>query len=299
MKICYIISSYKLPEQVVRLVKILDSADSFFYIHVDKRSEDSVFFKIKDSLSSLNNVFFLKRGPSYYGSFGHVKATLKGINAALKSKIEFDYMVLLTGQDYPIKSIAFTQDYLKQNCGKSFLSYYTLDDRYAGKWFERLGRIYLFDEKGSHTIFGDKFISRVAYKFWRGSPTKQNQGLVFPDGLTPYFGNAYWVIHRKHIEYIFNFVCRQPNYVRFFKHSRVPDECFFHSILLNSIYQYEIVNNDLFYIDWSERQSSPAILTTQDFSKLMDSDDLFARKFDMTVDSTILDLIDKRLGEYR
>lgn len=297
MKICYVISAYKLPDQVVRLVKRLDSADSFFYIHVDKRTEDNKYQVIKDLLTPLKNVVLLKRHASYYGSFGHVRATLKGIGAALKSKNEFDYMVLLTGQDYPIKSTTQIHEYLKQNYAKSFISFYTLDDRFAGKWFERLGKIYLFNETGSHAIYGDKFISCVANKFWGATTNPKNKDLVFPEGLTPYFGNAYWVIHRNHIEYIDNFVRQHPNYVRFFKHSRVPDECFFHSILLNSNYRDEIVNNDLFYIDWSERRSSPAILTTQDFSKLMDSDDLFARKFDTTVDSAILDMIDKRIGE--
>ena len=298
MKICYVISAYKLPDQVVRLVKRLDSVDSFFYIHVDKRSDDYIFQAIKDSLTPLKNVVFLKRHASYYGSFGHVRTTLKGIEAALNSKIEFDYMVLLTGQDYPIKSTTQIHDCLNRNFGKSFISYYTLDDRFADKWFERLGRYYLFNEKGSHTIIADKLISRVANKFWGATANPQSKDLVFPEGLTPYFGNAYWVIHRKHIEYIDNFVRQQPNYVRFFKHSRVPDETFFHTLLLNSNYREGIINDDLFFIDWSERQSSPAIFTTQDISRLLDSDDLFARKFDMTLDSAILDMIDLYLDNH-
>lgn len=298
MKICYVISAYKLPDQVVRLVKRLDSVDSFFYIHVDKRSDDYIFQAIKDSLTPLKNVVFLKRHASYYGSFGHVRTTIKGIEAALNSKIEFDYMVLLTGQDYPIKSTTQIHDCLNRNFGKSFISYYTLDDRFADKWFGRLGRYYVFNERGSHTIIADKFISRVANKFWGATANPKNKNLVFPEGLTSYFGNAYWVIHRKHIEYIDNFVRQQPNYVRFFKHSRVPDETFFHTLLLNSNYREGIINDDLFFIDWSERQSSPAIFTTQDISRLLDSDDLFARKFDMTLDSAILDMIDLYLDNH-
>ncbi len=82
----------------------------------------------------------------------------------------------------------------------------------------------------------------------------------------------------------------------FFKHTRVPDEVFFHSILLNAFDSDEIVNDDLFYIDWTEHKSSPTTLTTTHLTQIKKSQDLFARKFDITMDSKILDLIDSQLG---
>jgi len=296
MKICYVISAYKLPEQVIRLVKKLNFPNAYFYIHVDKRSDDQVFLSIKDALESFDNVVLLKRHPSHYGSFGHVRITLKAINLALKSHSDFDYMVLLTGQDYSIKPNDSIQEFLASNYGNSFISYYTLDDPYAGKWRERLGRLYYFNEKGSHTFPGDKLIRQFLFKLWKVSKNPQNPELFFPSGLTPFFGNAYWVLQRKHIEYIVKFVRQNPGYVSFFKHTRVPDEVFFHSILLNAVDCSDIVNDDLFFIDWSEKKSSPAILTKLDLPRIMHSDDLFARKFDFTVDSGILDLIDTNLG---
>jgi hypothetical protein len=296
MKICYVISSYKLPEQVIRLVRKLNSPNAYFFIHVDKRSEDQVFLSIKDALKSFDNVVFLIRHPSHYGSFGHVRITLKAINLALQSHPDFDYMVLLTGQDYPIKSNAYIQDFLTRNYGKSFISYYTLDDSYAGKWRERLGRLYYFDEKGSHTFPGDKLVRHILFKLRKVSKNSQDPELFFPAGLTPFFGNAYWVLHRKHIEYIARFIRQNPDYVRFFKHTRVPDEVFFHSILLNSVDCSDIENDDLFYIDWSEKKSSPTILTSEHLIALQSTEDLFARKFDITVGSAILDQIDNQPG---
>ena len=296
MKICYFISAYKLPEQVVRLVKKLDSPGTWFYIHVDKRSGDQIFQVIKEDLRSLENVVFLKRHSSYYGSFGHVRATLKGIDTLLRSNSDFDYVVLLTGQDYPIKTNVYIQDYLNANYGKSFMSHYTLADPFSGKWRERLSRLYYFNEQGSHTFPGYKVFRHVLYKMWKVSKSTMDLELFFPTGITPFFGNAYWVLFRKHVEYIAKFVHRNPGYLGFFKHTRVPDEVFFHSILLNSGDCSYIVNDDLFYIDWSEHKSSPAILTTQHLTQLQNTEDLFARKFDTTVDGLILDLIDSQVG---
>ena len=95
MKICYIISAYKLPEQVIRLVKKLDSLGTFFNIHIDKRSDKQVFQVMKDALGSFENVVFLKRHPSFYGSYGHVRATLKGIDVILRSNPDFDYFFMI------------------------------------------------------------------------------------------------------------------------------------------------------------------------------------------------------------
>ena len=53
-----------------------------------------------------------------------------------------------------------------------------------------------------------------------------------------------------------------------------------------------MVNNNLRYIDWKEGRSNPTILLTKDFEKMKQSDNLFARKFDMHVDEFILDQLD-------
>jgi len=47
-------------------------------------------------------------------------------------------------------------------------------------------------------------------------------------------------------------------------------------------------------VDWSAGQ--PKVLGVEDFSRIMESGGLFARKFDMTHDAAILDLVDAHLG---
>ena len=83
-------------------------------------------------------------------------------------------------------------------------------------------------------------------------------------------------------------------FLRFFRHVDVPDECIFHTILVNSPLRESLVNDDLRYVDWT-RTPLPAILGVQDLDALARSSKLFARKFDQRVDAEILDLIDARL----
>jgi hypothetical protein len=84
--------------------------------------------------------------------------------------------------------------------------------------------------------------------------------------------------------------------VNFFRWVDVPDELFFQTILMNSSLKERIINDDLRYIAWKDLESgSPAILKLDDFDQMMQSPKLFARKFDMTVDAEVLDLIDRAL----
>jgi hypothetical protein len=74
----------------------------------------------------------------------------------------------------------------------------------------------------------------------------------------------------------------------------IPDEIFFHTIILNSPFATNVVNDDLRCIDISERRG-PRIWRKSDLEILAQSRGLIARKFDTVVDSEILDLIDLKL----
>lgn len=123
------------------------------------------------------------------------------------------------------------------------------------------------------------------------SPPKRD----FLPNIKPYGGSGYWNLSKEAIYYIFDFIDNNPDFVRFFRRSFASDELFFHTILLNSPLKDKIVSNSLRYMNWSGAGKHPAILGEEDLGALRSSSHLFARKFDTTVDSHILDLIDKYL----
>lgn len=81
----------------------------------------------------------------------------------------------------------------------------------------------------------------------------------------------------------------------------MPDEIFFQTIVLNSPLAHTVVNDDLRYLEWRDPAlaGGPAVLGEHDFRKIMSSSKLFARKFDMTQDAEILELIDAEVGSDR
>jgi len=276
IRLAYIISAYKLPRQLVRLVQRLNTDGASFFVHVDQRSPDEVLSCAIEALGSLPNVYFLERHACFWGDFGHVKATLKGIQRLLTTRTEFDYAVLLTGQDYPLKSNASIREFLVRQGGALFLAHFALpSDEWEHGGMDRIQAWHLH-------AFGRR---------WR-VPLRRK----VPLGLQPYGGSSYWCLPRSAIVYIDSFSRQHPKFVDFFRYVDVPDEIFFQTILLNSPLAPHVVNDDLHYIDWPVPDAgSPRVLRTADLDTLARTDKLFARKFDVSEDATVLDLIDSEL----
>lgn len=276
VRIAYIISAYRYPHLLVRLVRRLHTPHTSFVIHVDKKSAETVHRCIKEGLVGMPAVHFLDSHVCYWGGFGHVRATLKAIEHIVVRKIPCDFAVLLTGQDYPVKSNADIGAFFATNQSVGFINYYPLpkEDWELGG-VERV-RSWHFRPFGWHI--------RI--------PGKRS----VPNGLQPYGGSSYWCLPRCCVAYIYKFIKQHPGFVRFFEHVDVPDELFFQTILLNSPEREHIVNDNLRYIQWKDESAAgPSVLTTADFEELVHSSKLFARKFDATVDEEILDMIDKQI----
>ena len=117
--------------------------------------------------------------------------------------------------------------------------------------------------------------------------------------MWPYGGSGWWALSRLAAEHVVDTADRSPELVRYFRRTRVSDEIFFQTILMNSPLSESIVNDDLRYLEWRNPAvaGGPAVLRREDFASIERSPKLFARKFDVTQDSAILDLIDARTAE--
>ncbi|MDR3666761.1 MAG: beta-1,6-N-acetylglucosaminyltransferase [Ignavibacteriaceae bacterium] len=295
MKIAFIILAHKNPEQLARLIGKLNSKDSAFFLHIDKKVKISDF---KIELSKLNtsaNITMLPRINSYWGGVGIITATLHGLEKVLLEG-KYNWIVLLSGQDYPIKSLNYIFDFFDINEEKNFVPYFKLP---SDIWPDGLNRInnYYF------RFFGKTYISPPVSEpihvysklFYKIAKIRFRKPREFPEGLQPYGGFQFWKITSKAAKEIMDFIYRRPDYLKFHKYTNCADELFFQTILLNSkneLLQNSIINDDLTYINWIENKPNPEILGISDFEELKMSNDLFARKFDIRINSEILDMID-------
>jgi hypothetical protein len=277
-RIAYVVSAYKYPRQLGRLLRRLSTANATFAVHVDRKTSKSTFLEMRREAEAVPEVRFLDRHVSHWRGFGHVRATLKGIADALENRPDFDYLVLLTGQDYPLRSPRRLERVLGSAQGKSFLTWQPLP--WSG-----------WEPRGGMDRIEDWHL--VTYRKAHASLPLRRR---IPGGLAPYGGGAYWCLERRAVEYAYDFVQRTPEYLRFFTHVLTPDELFFQTILLNSPLRDTIVNDHLRFIDWSE-DPAPTILRMEHLPAMIGSGKLLARKFDTTIDAQILDELDARIEE--
>lgn len=278
MRLAYIVTVHKNPAQVERLLRRLATDNSMFVVHVDRRAGNDVYDELRRRTSGLE-VHFLERHTCFWGGFGFVRAALKGIDHLVGRSMPFDYAVLLSGQDYPLRPSEGIERFLAEAGGRSFMAHRRLP--YAA-WnprggLDRVEKWHLVSDRALHLRL----------------PWKRR----IPGGLPPVGGEAWWTFSRPVVEYVHGFVARHRRYVRFFEHVLHPSELFFQTVVLNSSFAEEVVDDHLRHIDWETGDSGhPKTLGVADLGRLLDSGKLFARKFDAAVDATILDLLDEQIN---
>jgi len=286
MKIAYIIHSYKLPDQLARLVNSLATTDAYFFIHVDKKIKISPFKKALENTEA-KNIIWVEREYSNWGTIACVKAVLNALLVALNHKEHLEYFYCLSGQDYPIQSKIFIEQFFEKNKNTDFVKYFPLPySGWKGGGIHRYNRFHFIISK-------NRYIRRLVNIVNFFLPRRK-----MPYDLKPFGGEFYLGLSRKSAEYIKNFMQTHSLYLPFFKYSYIPEEIFFQTILLNGPEEIinDINNETLTYIDWQKQKVSlPAVLTSEDFENSKKSDMLFARKFDENINNEILNLIDSKL----
>lgn len=273
MNIGYIVLAYKAPEQVLRLLWRVATGENSVVVHVDRAMKSEDYLELCRRADELPNIHFLDRHRTYWGGFGLVHATLTAMEYLIKTHA-FDYAILLTGQDYPLRSARAIEQFLRDADGRSFLHNSPLP---YSAWGTR-GGLNRLEEW--HAMRTRPYSVKVPWK------------RRVPGGLRPFGGEAYWCLSRRVVEYVNLFVNENPKFARFFEHVFVPDEIFFQTIIMNSEFREEVCNDTLHFVDW-DAEPSPAILTMKDLSRMKSSNKLFARKFDVAVDSHVLDALDE------
>lgn len=288
MEKAYIILAHKNPHQLARLIEKLDDGSSYFFLHLDNRVPFSEFTAVAKFNKKLTLV---ERAGSKWGTFGLVEATLNAMKAVKISNLHFDQVILLSGQDYPIKSNAEINDFFQNSPNKVFIDYVAIPD--YKRWKPR-GGLYRVDKY----FFGLGFYCRYkakAFNFLARYFKSLNRN---SKAWKPFYGGSqWWAMDMYALDYILAFVRKHPGYSSFHKHTFAPDEVFFHTILLASTdtrLSSSIINNNLRLLIWDNtNEAHPQIIRKEDLDRIRSSKALLARKFDEEIDTVICDLIDE------
>jgi hypothetical protein len=321
VRIAFLIMAHEKPEQLLRLVNALDDDRASFHIHLDKKTDASSFQAL---LGDRKNVHLLpNRVKANWMGFSLVEATLRLLaDAAIHG---FDYCILLSGSDYPIKSRDELFTFFEK-ADREYIAYWRIEDRPS--WMHKVLFHYPIDavpirnySANRESVYWRRLFWGRFFKYRKYMPKR-----AFLKNMVPYGGPDWWSLSYACVAHVLKYVDENPGYKKFYKTTNSPGEMFFQTIILNSDWGQRVENRDNYlawsmarsvqgarsdgamlpdedfnyrYVDWSGESSgyreTPAILDERDWEVIRNSRCHFARKFDPERSSVLLDLIDRQI----
>jgi hypothetical protein len=274
--IAYFILVHRYPEQFKRLFTAIYRQDYVYVIHIDKNTSKEVHRSIKEFLREYSNVQILTPKYMLWGGYSLVDAQLRGIRLLRRMSTSWDFCINLSGQDFPLKSQEWIARFLSAQKGTDFLK--VLDQQDIRPDTNSRVEFYYIELKKKlvNTLIKRKFLSKA----------------------TPYIGNQWMILSRPYCDFI-DTSREVRRFRQFYLHTLIPDEAFFQTVIMNTSYTPNLVNDDLREIDWIPDGSiklRPRTFTIEDADLLRASTQLFARKFDETVDDKIFDILEAHIA---
>lgn len=277
MKIAFLVQCHKDPVLINKLISTIRDENADIYVHVDKRSD------ISKGLLKAPNIYYVQdRFEVNWGSVNQVYATLELLKQVANK--EYDYISLISGQDFPIKSNNTFLEFLEDNKGKEFIEYFKLPNEnwsYEGG----VGRVkyYWLDFLTPKRSFMWRVLRNV-YLLTLGKLLSKDIS-----SLGNLYGGSQWfTITGELATYIIEFLNNKPSYLNLYEHTGCADEIFFQTLIMNSPFKDKVVNDNLRFIKWEERQSSPKVLTIDDKTDILDSGKFFMRKVDSLLSKELI-----------
>ncbi|MDO1450143.1 beta-1,6-N-acetylglucosaminyltransferase [Rhodocytophaga aerolata] len=317
MKLLYLILAHKEPSQIIRLVKTLTAQQDYVIIHYNKDSSLEEYKQLSDALQSNLCVFFTDRIKTAWGHFSLIQAIINGLKKAQALELSYDHAIILSGQDYPIKSNAEIKRFLAAHPKKLFYTHFEItDDLGTNKKYvhpindrvttrpqnHRIDSYYLLLKDRKYLLLPGEMNSKSISL--RARFTNKLKGFMryvikrkFPEGYKPYFGATFGMITAEFANYLLEFYDGQKAFNQYMKYAFCADEMYLVTVAMNHPYfASKMVNTNMIFSIWTDNEGfQPVMLTSRHLDQIMNSRKLFARKFDIWVDAHVLNMIDEKV----
>ena len=280
MRIAHLIITYTSPSQTERMIRRMQHPGFDFYIHVDKKMDISSHH----FLAKIPNVYLIKdRVNVVWAGYNTIEATLRSVKEIFNTGRNYEYVHLMSGQDYPIKSARDINDFFVANNGKEFLQFEHFDE-WAAESYPRIREYHLTNYDFPGRYYFQWMMNKML-------PVRKS-----PLPMEYYGSSMFWALTSSCLRYIIELIEKNARFRRFMRFTWGSDEFMFQTLVLNSSFKNNVVNDNLLFLDRDKGASHPNILTHSHLNKIMDSEKLFARKFDLGMDGIIMDNIDRYLN---
>ena len=298
----YLILAHKNPLQLGRMIERLDDGASKFFIHLDAKTPIEPFAAC---LEGAHIRFIEKRERCVWGDFSIVQATIHLMEAASKEQGVF---ILMSGQDYPIQSQGYINDFLESNKDFDFIEIEPLEEKWKPKMVkDKLEHYHILhsEERGHSNCYAPFSHCSVFQKvrtlthLLKGRLSQKNFRLLcsLPKRVAPferqYAGSQFWAFSERTFYAVLNYIREHKAALEeYYKYTSSSDEIYFHSVLMNLVAKDSTIKlkDPITYVNYFRKNN---VFITEDFEKLSSAKGkLFARKFDTDIDIEILNKLD-------
>ena len=229
MRIAYLILAHRQPLQVARLVQAdrRPGSGRRDLFHPRRQEDPRHHLPANSERSGWSSERLLHTAACL--PLGRIRAgagRTGGHRGDVRAPVPAGYIVLLSGQDYPIKTNDHIHEFFERSAGCSYLDYDTVP---SPVWTQAAPRIdsWQGDLRGGRCCWGGRR-SRldVDGRSWQlvlpAPPPAIPAGL-----LRPFTGSVYWALTREATQLVDDVSTANRSLVRFFRFTCCPDELFF------------------------------------------------------------------------
>lgn len=270
-----LVIAHKNIDQVVDLARKLKPCFKVI-IHFDKKV--TITEAQKKDLDAVGADYFSKISV-HWGSWSIGQVAVELMRRAMKDP-DIDYIHLISGQDWPLKSIETINNFYNNNNNRIYLRFYKANTRKGNDNALNWQKFYYnYDLINRHSLFG-KVYNRLST--WIQSLLKVNKLKKLGINLEIYTGANWCDLPRDAVEYCLDYFDNHPNFRKMLKTGSFSDEFWVQTILCNSKKFMPRIEYDYHrFIKWEHvHKSFPAILDERDFEDIQNSNAMFGRKFE-------------------
>ncbi len=305
IKTVYLIRTHRDPPQILRLVRAIKRGSPEARVLVWHDASASPIDP--GPFAELSEVaVFADPEPTQRGGFSMVEGYFRAIDRLLAEEPRFDWLLYLSGQDYPTQPLQETERFLAASGCDGFIRHWDIRSR-DGLWGKSRRGVrryhYRYSTPPAWTHPWLRALSKVndlqtwvhLYFTYGVQVGVRARRLPFGPGFPCYAGLQWHALSRACVEYLAEFRRTAPAVIDHYRQTILPDESLFQTALVNSG-RFRLVDDDRRYYDFTgSRDGHPRTLTVADLPRITGGGYHFARKLDLRRDPELFDRLDEAI----